>query len=169
MLAHAAHATATFAEVGMAISLGLMLKIIKPKHDPTDEIRRVTEKSKREQIKADRRSKTISDIENTDGKFLAVVHRVICSIKDLVSNILHMLFVVLSFFWEYFYYVTLVFALLALLGLAYCPKEEDWTLVCALASLLFAIWKAMHIHKSRDQKEGMLGVPIDPIPPNNAV
>lgn len=69
--------------------------------------------------------------------------------------------------WGGFHYVTALLAFLALLGLAYCTVEESWTLKFALASLLLSAWKGICVHKStaspNGQKEGLLGIPLEPV------
>lgn len=169
MLDHAVHATATFAELGMAVSLGLMMKIIKPAENPNDAILRETKKRQKEQDKADKRNKTIAGIQETDGPTVAFLHRVVCKIKDGFNKALGWIHFAVEWIWDKFHYFTAALALLALIGLAYCNEQESWTFFFALASLLLATWKAVYVHRStefpREQKDGMLGVPVDPVPP----
>jgi len=167
LLAHAAHATATFAELGMAISLGLMMKIIKPiSTAPLDTIQIETRKREREK----RRNCTTKDIEKDEGAFVALLHKTGCQINDAgnsISNAAHIFWLHL---WEIAHYIALLFAIAALLGLAYCPTEETWTLGFAVISFLLAAWKGVHVHKStKDGKsEGLLGIPLEPVQPENS-
>lgn len=170
MLAHAAHATATFAELGMAISLGLMMKIIKPKDSPIDEDEVLRETLKHEQ-KIDHRNKITRDIEQNEGWFVAILHKRGCQIKDAGGSFLGIVSIVKFHIWEGFHYISFGLAFLALIGLAYCTKEELWTLNFALASLLLSTWKGICVHRSttsqKGHKEGLLGIPLEPVPPEN--
>jgi len=151
----------------MAISLGLMMKIIKPTSTTSvDQIQ--VETRKREQLK--RRMRTTRNIIQDEGAFVAMLHLAGCHISDAGNSISNIAHIVWLHIWGAAHYAALLFAIAALSGLAYCPTEETWTLAFAVVSFLLATWKGVHVHKStKDGKsEGLLGIPLEPIQPESS-
>lgn len=148
----------------MAISLGLMMKIIKPQTSaPVDPIQVETRKREKEE----RRMRTASDIAKNEGILLAALHLVGCHINDAGNSISNIAHIIWLHIWGITHHIALLFAIAALLGLAFCP-DEPWTLAFAGVSFLLATWKGIHVHKSNKDggDKGSLGVPIDPVPPD---
>ena len=94
--AHITHATAVFCEITLAISIGVVTKIIKTA-PITDKLARET---------------TINRIKESEGSHLAWIFRGLCKISDFLNKAKSLI-----------PYIALLGSLSVLFGLAFCPKR----------------------------------------------
>lgn len=92
---HIAHATATFAELGLALSVGMLAKII-PRATSTDAVARTT---------------TANRVASEDGNFVAFFYKVALALADLGRSLFDLTPAFCGFL-----------AIASLLGLAFCPS-----------------------------------------------
>ena len=94
--AHITHATAVFCEITLAISIGVVTKIIKTA-PITDKLARET---------------TINRIKESEGSHLAWIFRGLCKISDFLNKAKSLI-----------PYIALLGSLSVLFGLAFCPSQ----------------------------------------------
>lgn len=125
MVTHIAHATATFAELSLAMSIAMLTKIILPP-PIIDSLARET---------------TLKRLE-TGGEtwFVKIMYRVACAISDGIRGV-----------FSYSASLSFMLALTSLFGLAFCPTSSDKVdyLVFAV-SLLSFILISSYVYSARE-------------------
>lgn len=124
MSAHIAHATATFAELSLAMSIAMLTKIITPPLI-VDSLSRET---------------TVKRLETSETRFVRSMFKVSCAISDVGMGI-----------FSYFAVFSFVLAIVSLLGLALCPNSGDIAayFIFAAAFVAFALI-SIYVYSSRE-------------------
>jgi hypothetical protein len=158
MLEHATHATATFAELTLAISLGLMMKIIRPDVPPDD----LVDKETRAAV-AKATTDNITDlITQKQNRFVACVYGLAVATCDKSKGIWETVKNIFVLFWQHVHWVTAMIAVVTLIGLAFCPLHE-WQFWCSITAFCIATVKGWHVHRTPGAlKPHQADVPVEP-------